>query len=147
MNGKVVNIGITKVKRGNIENIDAVEAIKGKGLVNDRCYKEDNDKKCQITLIEIENINYYNKIKNTNISPIKFRRNIITENINLNELVGKQFFVGNVKLFAHDLCRPCKFLQESLQQTNLIKEFLHKGGLRCEILSSGKIFIGDIIKR
>ena len=81
MNGKVVNIGITKVKRGNIENIDAVEAIKGKGLVNDRCYKEDNDKKCQITLIEIENINYYNKIKNTNISPIKFRRNIITENI------------------------------------------------------------------
>ena len=86
-------------------------------------------------------------ISNTNIHPVDFRRNIITENVRLNELVGKEFFVGNIKLKGHDLCRPCKYLQDKLRQNNFVKEFLHTGGLRCEILTSGKINVGDIIKQ
>ena len=111
-----------------------------------KVFEENNQKERQITLIEIENINYFNNISKTNIPPINFRRNIITENIKLNDLVGKEFFVGNVKLKGHDLCRPCKYLQDKLKQNNFIKEFLHKGGLRCEILTNGKINVGDIIK-
>ena len=144
--GKVLEIGITSIKGGKMQNIDDVHVYKGKGLFNDRKFKENNDKHCQITLIEIENIKSFNNIYNTKISPIEFRRNIITENIRLNELVGKEFFVGKVKLKAHDLCRPCKYLQDKLKQKNLIKEFLNKGGLRCEILSDGKINVGDSIK-
>ena len=104
-------------------------------------------KKRQVTLIEIENINHFNNISNINIPPVDFRRNIITENVRLNELVGKEFFVGTIKLKGHDLCRPCKYLQEKLKQNNFVKEFLHKGGLRCEILTTGKINVGDIIKQ
>ena len=88
----------------------------------------------------------YNQISGTSILSKDFRRNIITEGINLNELVGSEFFIGNVKVKAHDPCRPCKYLQESLKQKNLVKELLHKAGLRCEILTSGKIFVGDEIK-
>ena len=144
--GKVVGIGIAGNKGSEIQNVNAVEAVKDKGLLNDRKFKQNNHKQCQITLIEIENINYYNKKTKTNIPAIDFRRNIITENIQLNDLVGKEFFVGKVKLKGHDLCRPCKYLQDKLKQNNVVKEFLHKGGLRCEILTSGKINVGDIIK-
>ena len=144
--GKVVQIGIVNTKGSKIQNINKVEAFKGKGLLNDRKFSENNQKERQITLIEIENINYFNNISKTNIPPIDFRRNIITENIRLNDLVGKEFYVGSVKLKAHDLCRPCKYLQEKLKQNNFVKEFLLKGGLRCEILSSGKITVGDVIK-
>ena len=146
MSGKVVIIGISKEHGGQIKSVDQVEAVKGKGLNNDRHFKENNNKECQITLIEIENINNYNKISNTKIPSIDFRRNIITEGVNLNVLLNKDFFIGNVKVRAHDLCRPCKHLQEILKQKNIIKEFLHKGGLRCEILSSGTIFLNDSIK-
>ena len=144
--GKVIEIGITNIKGNQIQNVNKVEALKGRGLQNDRKFSENNRKECQITLIEIENINYFNNISKTNISPIDFRRNIITENIRLNKLVGKEFFVGNVKLKAHDLCRPCKYLQNKLKQNNFIKEFIRTGGLRCEILTNGKINVGDIIK-
>ena len=144
--GKVVEIGIIDTKGSKIQNVDKVEALKGKGLLNDRKFSENNQKERQITLIEIENINYFNGLSETNIPPIDFRRNIITENIKLNDLVGKEFFVGNVKLKGHDLCRPCKYLQKKLKRNNFIKEFIHRGGLRCEILSSGKINVGDIIK-
>ena len=144
--GKVVEIGITNIKGNQIQNVNKVEALKGKGLQNDRKFSENNQKERQITLIEIENINYFNNISKINIPPLDFRRNIITENIKLNDLVGKEFFVGNVKLKAHALCRPCRYLQNKLKQNNFIKEFLHKGGLRCEILTDGKINVGDMIK-
>ena len=146
--GKVLKIGISK-NIGNeiqIQSLNEVEAIAGKGLINDKHFKDGNEVRCQITLIEIENINYYNRISNTTIPAISFRRNIITEDIELNELVGKEFIIGEVRVKAHDLCRPCKYLEESLKQKNIVKEFLYKGGLRCEILADGKIFIGDIIK-
>ena len=144
---KVVEIGIANIKGNKIQKVDKVEALKGKGLQNDRKFSENNQKKRQVTLIEIENINHFNNISNTNIHPVDFRRNIITENVRLNELVGKEFFVGNIKLKGHDLCRPCKYLQDKLKQNNFVKEFLHTGGLRCEILTSGKINVGDIIKQ
>jgi len=144
--GKVVEIGITNTKGNQIKNVNDVEALKGEGLLNDRKFRETNQKERQITLIEIENINYFNNKYKINIPPINFRRNIITENVKLNDLVGEEFFVGKVKLKAHDLCRPCKYLQNKLNQNNFIKEFLHKGGLRCEILTSGKISVGDLIK-
>jgi len=143
---KAILLGITNLKGGSIKEMNSVEAIKGKGLLYDRKLKENNDKKFQLTLIEIENINYFNKISNTSIEPLKFRRNIITEGIELNKLINKEFLIGKVKLKGHDLCRPCRYLQELLGQKNLVKELILKGGLRCEILSSGKIFVNDIIK-
>ena len=144
---KVTEIAISKNFRKAMKNANSVEAIAGKGLLNDRHFKEKNEKKSQITLIEIENINYYNQITGTSILPKDFRRNIITEGIRLNELVGSEFFIGEVRVKAHDLCRPCKYLQESLKQKNLVSELLHKAGLRCEILANGKIFVGDEIKK
>ena len=143
--GKVREIGISENKSSKIVNVNDVEAIKGKGLVGEKHFKENNKKRIQITLIEIENINHYNKITGTQITAINFLRNIVTEGIQLNVLVDKEFFIGLVKVKAHDLCRPCKYLQETLQQKNIVKEFLRTGGLRCEILSSGKICVDDQI--
>ena len=143
---KVIEIAVSENPRGQMKNVNNVETVAGKGLVNHYHFKNDNEKRRQITLIEIENINHYNQLSGTSILSKDFRRNIVTEGIKLNALVGSEFFIGKVKVKAHDLCRPCKYLQESLNQKNLVKELLRKGGLRCEILTNGKIFVGDEIK-
>tara|TARA_B100001250_G_C19658852_1_gene726115 strand:+ start:130 stop:570 length:441 start_codon:yes stop_codon:yes gene_type:complete len=144
--GNIVEIGICRNRGDQIFNIKEAELVMGSGLLKDRHFKKNNNAKSQITLIEIENINYFNKLVNKDIPAINYRRNIITKNIRLNTLVGKEFFIGNVKIKANDLCKPCKYLQDKLKQNNFIKELLYKGGIRCEILSNGKIYIGDIIK-
>ena len=144
--GKVIKIGITDTKGSEICSVNKVKTLKGKGLFNDRKLRDENKKDKQITLIEIESINFYNNKFGTNFEPLNFRRNIVTKNINLNNLIGKEFLVGNIKLKAHDLCRPCKYLQEKLKIDNFVKEFLLKGGIRCEIMTSGTINLGDIIK-
>ena len=53
---------------------------------------------------------------------------------------------GKVELEGVDLCRPCRHLSEVLNQDNIIKEFLRRGGLRCQILSSSSIKVGNKIK-
>ena len=134
-------------KSGNeMIKVTNVQAVVEKGIINDRYFKENNDADTQITLIESENIDYYNSVSGSNISYINFRRNIITKGIKLNELVGKELLIGAVRIKVHRLCNPCRYLQEKLKQKNFIKKLVNKSGLRCEILTSGKISINDEIK-
>ena len=143
---KVLKLGITKVNNQKINEVDTIEVIANKGVVGDRHYNEFNDPYCQISLIESENIDYYNTKYGFNIAYLNFRRNVVTKGIKLNDLVGKKILIGNTELEGIDLCRPCKHLTEVLNQDNIIKEFLRRGGLRCQILSSSKINVGDEIK-
>ena len=141
----VLKIGITEKNNKEIENKERIEVIASKGIIGDRYFHDFNGEREQITLIESENIDYYNNTFNTKFDYLEFRRNIVTKNIQLNDLVGKTIFVGKIKLKVNDLCRPCKDLQMRLGKNNIIKEFLRRGGLRCEILSSGTINVGDKI--
>jgi len=143
---EVIKIGITQNNSEEIKQVNKVELVASKGVVGDRHFQEKNNPRCQLTLIESENIDYYNKKFNLKLPYISFRRNIITKGIGLNNLVGKEFLIGKIKIMGNDLCRPCKHLQETLEQKNIIKEFLQKGGLRCEILTSGVVKVGDTIK-
>ena len=78
---KIIAIGITKQnnKKLTIEQVNNVEVIAGKGIKGDRYYHDYNEARNQITLIESENIDYYNKKFNTNFSYLDFRRNLITQ--------------------------------------------------------------------
>ena len=138
---KVILLGISNLKGGSIIEMKSVDAVKGKGLLNDRKIKENNDIKSQLTLIEIENINYYNKVSKSSIKPLNFRRNIVTEGIELNKLINKEFSIGTVKVKGHDLCHPCKYLQEFLGQKNLVKELIKKGALDVKFYRLEKFFL------
>ena len=142
---EIFKIGITPSNNKKIEEVNSIELIANKGIVGDRYYKDFSDPLSQLTLIESENIEDYNKKYNLNIDYLDFRRNIITKGIKLNNYIEKKIFIGKVEIEVIDLCRPCRFLQEKLQKKNIIKEFLRKGGIRCRILSSGIIKVGDLI--
>ena len=141
----VYKLGISSDNNKNIKEVDFIEVQANKGVVGDRHFNDFNDPYCQLTLIEAENIDYYNIKYGLSIPYLNFRRNIVTKGIQLNELVGKKFKIGNIDVEGIELCRPCKHLSEVLNLDNIIKEFLRKGGLRCQILSSSKIMVGDKI--
>lgn len=143
---KVLKLGIVKDSNKTIEEVTSIEVIANKGVVGDRHYDEYNDPYNQLTLIESENIDYYNTKYNLDIPYKDFRRNIVTKGIQLNELIGKKIKIGDVEVEGIDLCRPCRHLTEVLNQSNILKEFLRRGGLRCQILSSSRISVNDEIK-
>ena len=143
---KVYKLGITPDNNKKIQEVETIEVIASKGIIGDRHFKDYNDPYCQLTLIESENIDFYNTKYGLNISYVDFRRNIITKEIRLNNLIGKKFLIGKAEVEGIDLCRPCRHLTEVLNQRNILKEFLRRGGLRCKVLNSSLIKIGDKIK-
>jgi len=142
---EVIKIGIAKSKSEEIQEVNEINLSAGRGIIGDRYFHEKNEDRNQLTLIESENIDYYNNKFNLKIPYLNFRRNIVTKGIKLNDLVGKKLIIGKIEAKGIDLCRPCKSLQKNLGQDNIIKEFLRMGGLRCEILSSSNIKVGDEI--
>ena len=143
---KVLKLGMASNNNQAIEEVNSIKVLANQGIVGDRHFKEFNDPYNQLSLIESENIDYYNIKYGLDIPYKDFRRNVVTKGIQLNDLVGKKLIVGNVELEGIDLCRPCRHLTEVLKQNNILKEFLRRGGLRCQILSSSNSQIGDEIK-
>ena len=143
---EVFKLGIAVNNNQTIKEVNSIEVLANKGIVGDRHFHEFNDPYNQLSLIESENINDYNIKFGLSIPYIDFRRNVITKGIKLNDLIGKKLKIGSVELEGIDLCRPCRHLTEMLNQDNVLKEFLRKGGLRCQILSSSNINVGDKIE-
>ena len=59
----------------------SIEVLANKGVVGDRHFDEYNDPYNQLTLIEAENIDYYNTKYGLGISYKDFRRKYITKGI------------------------------------------------------------------
>ena len=143
---EVFKLGITANNNQPIKEVNTIEVLANKGIVGDRHFHDFNDPYNQLSLIESENIDEYNSRYGLNIPHIDFRRNVITKGIKLNDLIGKKLKVGSAELEGIELCRPCRHLTEMLDQKNVLKEFMRKGGLRCQIISSSKITVGDKIE-
>ena len=142
---KIIKIGITELNNKEIVEVNTINLVAGKGVIGDRHFKDYNDPYNHLSIIESENIDEYNKKYNLDIPYLDFRRNIVTRGIKLNDLIEKKLMIGNVNLEVIDLCRPCRHLSEKLKKDNIIKEFLRKGGIRCQILNDGKISTDDQI--
>ena len=142
---EVFKLGIAAKNNQPIKEVNSIEVLANKGIVGDRHFNDFNDPYNQLSLIESENIDDYNIKFGLDIPYVNFRRNVVTKGIQLNDLIGKKLKIGNVELEGIELCRPCRHLTEMLDQKNILKEFMRKGGLRCRILSSSKITVGDTI--
>ena len=144
--GKIEAINITNVSEDDTFYVNQAILEKGKGIVNDRYYGNFKEKKEQVTLINLEEIINFNKQIKQNIDFKNFRRNIIVSGINLNKLIKKKIEINKVTLKIHEICQPCKYLQDRLKIPGLVKMLVNKSGVRAEILSSGSLSVGDYIK-
>ena len=143
-----------KIKAINITNLSGESTIyvnqailkRNKGIINDRYYENFKKKYEQVTLIESEKISNFNNNINSKFNYKDFRRNIITTDIDLNKMINKKIQINNVVLKIHQLCQPCRYLQNKLSVDNLVKLLTNKGGVRAEIVQSGIISTFDEIK-
>ena len=78
------------------------------------------------------------------LAPEQARRNVVTNGINLDSLIGKRFRVGEVICFGQRRCEPCAHL-ERLTEPGTLRGLVHRGGLRADIVQAGTITLGDTI--
>lgn len=103
-----------------------------------------------ISLIQSEAIEAVRAEKNIDVTFADTRRNLLTIGIQLNDLVGKKFYIGEVLVEGVELCDPCGrpgILSGKEDVRNNFKDaFENRGGLRVRVLGTGKIRQGDEIK-
>ena len=125
-----------------------VEAVADCGLRDDRyCertgYYTQIDE-CQVTLIEAEDLEDSESRYGVRMSSGEHRRNLVTRGLELSELSGKRFRIGEV-LLEYDRSRPpCSYL-ESLTQPGMLRALLGRGGICARVIQSGVIRVGDEI--
>lgn len=140
-------IFIAKEKRGDQQRVDSIELVRGKWIVGDRNFEKSQWPGQNITFIELEELERYNACFNQKIDLSETRRNIVTQEVRLNDLVGKVFKIGDVKFKGIELCEPCAILgglleNDTIRKKDVAKAFVHKVGLRADVLSDGKIRVG-----
>ena len=100
-----------------------------------------------VSLIEAEAVQRFNAATGLNIEPAQTGRNLVTQGVALNRLVGKRFQIGGVLVEGVELCEPCATLGGRLSTgtvsaREIVRAFLNSGGLRARVLTSGKVIPG-----
>ena len=137
-------------KKGEEQSaVSEVDVVAGCGIVGDRNFRKTRWSGQNITFIESEEIDKYNRNYSQDIPLDATRRNIITKGVRLNSLVGREFSVGTVRFRGVELCEPCSKLGKNLEnqmitKKEVVKALVHKGGLKADILSGGKLAAGMV---
>src|SRR5207302_6398736 len=146
MDGRVEAIFVTSDHGELPAPVQRVQARAGRGLEGNRYYWSGGDAPPgrAVTLVAVEAMDAVASEGDVSIEPAATRRNVLTRGIDINELVGKRFRIGDVECEGVELCEPCSHLQ-SLTKDGVIKGLTHRGGLNADILSDGEISIGDAV--
>jgi MOSC domain-containing protein YiiM len=127
---------------------EAAQAIAGNGLMGDHQTSKGvggGDPGREVTLIELKAIEAAMRESGVTLEASETRRNLLTQGIELNDLVGREFLVGEVRLRGIRLCHPCQHL-ERLTRAGVKRSLEGRGGLRAEVLCDGLIRVGDPIQ-
>jgi MOSC domain-containing protein YiiM len=121
--------------------VPSVWCVAGKGIEGDRFFDYKESYKGQITFFEEET--YADLCAQLGIwdrSPSVFRRNVLTRGVRLNDLIGHEFTIGDVRLLGTEESRPCFWMDHAFGP-GAQAALKGRGGLRARILSTGRLAV------
>jgi MOSC domain-containing protein YiiM len=127
--------------------------VPGKGIAGDRYmigseegfYSHKPEEGRQVTLFELETLIALKRDVNIELGPHEHRRNVTTEGVPLNHLVGKRFWLGETLLEATRLSIPCRHIEEITGKA-IFDPLINRSGLNCKIIQGGVVKVGDIVR-
>ncbi len=150
--GIVKAIFLGAEREAPLESRAEVRAVPGRGLEGDRyfaktgTYSKTDGPDREVTFIESEAIAAAERDEDLTIRPELTRRNILTEGVALNHLVGREFRVGDLRFLGIRLCEPCRHMEELSGVPGARKALVHRGGLRAQVLDEGVLRVGDEVR-
>ncbi len=145
--GRVERLYVAPTATAAMESVSEARAT-ADGLVGDRygaqtgTFSGEHLPGSALTLVESEALASVHLADGSLLAPAQARRNVVTHGISLNDLVGRRFRVGELECYGQRLCEPCAHWQR-LTQPGVLRGFVHRGGLRADILGPGVIRVGD----
>lgn len=127
-----------------ILEVDEVECVAGRGVFGDRFFDFKKDYKGQITFFASEVLEQLRtELGVSDASPSSTRRNVITEGVDLNTLIEKEFELQGVRFAGTEECRPCYWMNDAFRNEQAEAWLRGNGGLRARILTDGVLRQGE----
>jgi MOSC domain-containing protein YiiM len=119
--------------------VGEIECVAGRGIRGDRFFDYKEDYKGQITFFSSEVFEgVCRSLAAGEKSPGVARRNVITQGIDVNSLIGRRFSIQGVEFEGVCECKPCYWMDQAIAPG--AEEALQgRGGLRAKILSNGSL--------
>jgi MOSC domain-containing protein YiiM len=151
LTGVVELLAIAKLAEAPMQLVDNARALAGRGLEGDRYAdgagtfspRAAHRPGYELTLIAAEVVEELST-RDAAHDFTSTRRNVLTRGIDVNSLVGRDFYIGDVHCRGLRLAEPCAHL-ERLQGPGLLRPLIHRGGLRADILTDGHIANNSLI--
>jgi MOSC domain-containing protein YiiM len=150
MDGVVAGLYLSATAGGDMQLENEIE-VEAEGVVGDRYSSKSGTWSSKpasgraLTLIEEEAIEGVRRDYGIDLPPGATRRNVVTRGVALNHLVGRTFRVGEVEVLGVRLAEPCAHL-EALTAKGVRRALVHRGGLRGEVVSGGRVRVGDPVR-
>ncbi len=147
--GRLLHIHIAPAARAPMEGRASARLLPGIGIEGDRyatglgTYSPFPDIR-EVTLIETETLEALRRDHGIDLAPAQHRRNLTTQGVPLNHLVGRRFRVGSVLLEGGRLNTPCRYL-DMITGLTVCDLMVHRSGLNARILEGGDIRPGNPI--
>ena len=146
-------ICIAPASGAELKVVDRARVVRGAGIEGDRFFARENAEPAQnVTLVEAEEVERFNAEHGSKLPLVATRRNIVTRDVRLNDLVDREFVIGGVRFRGVELCEPCAVLgrylasDTGLSRQAVVRHLAGKAGLRAEAISSGTITVGDEVR-
>jgi MOSC domain-containing protein YiiM len=122
-----------------ILEVPEIECLAGRGVRGDRFLDYKENYKGQITFFAAEVLEAISRELAVRDKPASvFRRNVITEGVDLNGWIGVEFEIQGVLFLGTEECKPCYWMDQTFAPG--AEQFLKgRGGLRAVILSDGRL--------
>jgi MOSC domain-containing protein YiiM len=149
--GTVEAIVIAEAAEAACRRVERAKAQTGRGLEGDRyasgagTFSRPGTSGRNLTLIAAEAIEALAAEHQIDLAPEDARRNIVTRGIQLDDLIGREFMIGQVRCRGARRAEPCAHLAR-LTQAGVLRGLVHRGGLRADILSGGEVSVGDAVR-
>jgi MOSC domain-containing protein YiiM len=117
--------------------VSEIKCVAGHGIRGDRFFDYREDYKGQITFFSLEVFDELcGALELQDCSASLVRRNVITRDVDLRSLIGKEFEVQGVCFRGTEESRPCYWMNRAIAPG--AEDFLKgRGGLRAKILTDG----------
>ncbi len=142
--GRVDWIGLRPARDVEMREVDAIEAVTGKGLLGDR-YVSTSGKR-GLTLIQAEHLPAIAALSgHATVAPSLLRRNVVVSGIPLIALKDREFRIGELVLQGTGPCDPCSRMETALGAGGYNAMRGH-GGICARIVRGGVLRIGDAVR-
>ena len=137
---KLVDIAIKHKKRAPMKTLDCALISKDKGVENDFRGKPS---KRQVTVMSLKAWQEVNSILNADLPWTTRRANLLVDELELENSVGKTITIGEVELLITQETDPCERMQQAAAGLFDALKPQWRGGVCCRVIREGLVKRGD----